>query len=307
MPETPPAAPERSPLLVVTGVVCLLVLGLIYLGPVHEKLAALGYEADSFARRYLAVFTLGAAIGLMELLLRYQDEPIAAATSPPGLLFVLLNGAVASLALFLFEYFGARPTPPGADPAQISDTVQRVIICGLGAMVVLRGRLLKVGEQGGPQTEIGFAPLVEAILAAVNRAIDRGRAVDRMALVTGEARAMPPLTFREVAPFLRAGLQSLQALDVKVIEKVRKEIDDLDKSALPDGVRFEAAGYELLNNFGDDAFRRLFREARISARLHKDSGAAGAATLAGGAATQPGAGAATQPGAGDPGDSIVGS
>lgn len=272
-PAAPGAAPAERPLLLaVTAVVCLLVLGLIYLGPVHDKLAALGYEADSFFRRYLAVFLLGAGIGLMEVVLRYQDEPVAAAASPPGLLFLLLNGAVAALALFLFEYFGARAAEPGRMPVQTGDTVQRVILCGLGAMVVLRGRLLKTGEQGGPQTEIGFGPLVEAILAAVNRAIDRGRAVDRIALVTGEARAMPPLTFRELAPFLRAGLQSLQALDLEVIDKVRKEIADLDAAALPDGVKFESAGYELLNNFGDEAFRKLFREARISARLHREGG-----------------------------------
>jgi hypothetical protein len=250
----------------VAATASVLVLLMIYLGPVQDKLTALGYDKSSFGLRYLAVTLLGALIGLAELLLRYRDEPGEAAATGPGVAFVLLNGAAAAAALFLVEYFTARPNGT-EQPAAAKDTVERVLLSGLGAMVVLRGRLLSVTGPGGTRSDIGLAPLVEAILAAVNRSIDRGRAHDRIGLVTKMARDMAPLQFRQVAPFLRAGLQSLQTLDTTIQADVLENLKKLeDDTTLSSAVKFESIGYELLNNFGRTCFLKLFTEARSSAQ-----------------------------------------
>jgi hypothetical protein len=261
------------PWLLPIGAACLLVLGMVYLGPVHAKLAELGYPARSFGLRYLAVTLIGAAVGLAELQLRYRDEPTQAMMTLPGAIFVLLNGAVATLALFLVEYFGATPgsamavTADGR-PLQVSDTVQRVLLAGLGGMVVLRGKLLTVAVPGGNTAEVGFAPVVEAILASVNRAIDRGRAYQRLRIVAPLAREMAPLGFRKLAPFLRVGLQSLQTMDEKVQRDVLANIKALEAdNSVADGAKLEAVGYDLLNNFGERCFRELFQQAAASARL----------------------------------------
>jgi hypothetical protein len=262
--------PYRSALVTVTGVACLAVLAMIYLPPVQAKLAALGYPPGSFGLRYLAATLLGAAVGFAELTLRYRDEPLEAASSKPGLVFVLLNGTASTLALFMVEYFGARPPPPGGVMVQVSDTVQRVLISGLGAMFVLRGRLLSIAGPNDTRTDIGFAPLVEEILASVNRSIDRGRALERIALVTRLSREMAPLGFKDVAPFLKVGLQALQTLDPRLQKTVADNIDRLEKDAsVGSAVKFEAVGYDLLNNFGERAFETLFIEARTSAVLSK--------------------------------------
>jgi hypothetical protein len=265
-------ANDRSWLLPIGGA-CLAVLAMIYVGPVHAKLAALGYPAGSFGLRYLAVTLIGAAVGVAELQLRYRDEPTQATMTLPGAVFVLLNGAVAALALFLVEYFGATPGSAmtvSADgrPMQPGDTVQRVLLSGLGGMVVLRGKLLTVAAPGGHTAEVGFAPVVEAILASVNRAIDRGRAYQRLRIVAPLARELAPLGFGKLAPFLRVGLQSLQTLDKEVQRAVLANIEALEAAtSVADGAKLEAVGYDLLNNFGDDCFLELFRQAAASARL----------------------------------------
>jgi hypothetical protein len=259
-------------LLLVTAAASVLVLVLIYLGPIHAKLAALGYPTNSFALRYLAVIVLGSAVGLAELLLSYRDEPVDVLANLPGAVFVLLNGAFAALALFLVEYFGATapataPMGPGGKPIQIGDVVMRVLFTGLGAMVVLRGKLLTVPGPNNTTVEIGFAPLVEAILSSVNRTIDRKRAIKRLDLVAPKAREIAPLTFAKLAPHLRTGLQALQTLEKERQEAVLANIKRLeDDTRSSDIAKLEAAGYDLLNNFGDACFRKLFEQAEASAK-----------------------------------------
>jgi hypothetical protein len=259
--------------ILVVAAVCLIVVGMIYLGPVRDKVAALGYEADSFGLRYLAVIVIGSMVGLAELLLKYRDEPMDALFDLAGGTFVLLNGAFAALALFLVEYFGAQsplvaPKGPDGKPVQVSDTVVRVLLTGLGAMVVLRGKLLTVPGLNNTTIEIGFAPLVESVLSAVNRTIDRKRAITRLTLVAPLAREMAPLTFAKVAPHLRTGLQALQTLEKERQESVLANIKRLEEDTKSgDVAKLEAAGYDLLNNFGDACFRKLFEEAKKSAEV----------------------------------------
>jgi hypothetical protein len=108
---------------------------------------------------------------------------------------------------------------------------------------------------------------------------------------------MAPLSFAEVAPFLKVGLQSLQTLDKTQQERVLANLEKLEKDdKVADAVRFEAAGYDLLNNFGEKCFGTLFREARISAGLVQKATGGGAQTLAG-AASPAGGGAVSVGGA----------
>lgn len=265
--DDPQAASRRResrwilPLGLLTG----LVLMLIYLPPVQAKLSALGYPADNFWLRYLAATLLGGVVGFSEVVLRYRDEPARASTSMPGLVFILLNGTVAAFALFLVEYFST--------PTERGDAVQRVLLTGIGAMVVLRGKLLTVPMPGGTRAELGFAPLVESILASVNREIDRERAQTRLQLVAARSRDMAVLGFDRVAPYLRTGLQALQTLDADVQRGVLEAIKaaEADTSST-DGVLMEAIGYELLNNFGEECFLELFRQAELSARREVEFG-----------------------------------
>jgi hypothetical protein len=261
------AGPLSTAVLLAVALACTVILLVIYLGPVEQRLAGLGYPRSNFTLRYLGVTLLGALVGYSEVVLRYRDEPLRATVSLPGVVFVLLNGAVAAFALLLVEYFAA----PGAR----GNVVQRVLLTGIGAMVVLRGKLLTVPTPGGGQAELGFAPLVEAILASVNRFIDRDRAFERLQIVAPMARRIVPLGFGRLAPSLRVGLQSLQTLDAEIQDKVAEQIGKLQSdplyAAYSDCAKLEAIGYDLLNNFGRRCFEEVFRQAELSARRDADA------------------------------------
>ncbi len=280
MSEAPPgaAAPEdrdRWWLVPLIGWSVLILL-LVYLGPVRAKLEQLGYPASNFWLRYISVTLLGCLVGYSEVVLRYRDEPLRAVAGVPGMAFVLLNGAVAVLALFLVEYFSTS--------AERGNVVQRVLLTGVGAMVILRGKLLTVPLPGGGQAELGFAPLVEAILASVNRSIDRERAYDRLKLVAPMAQRMAPLGYARLAPYFRVGLQSLQTLDPDILKAVVESIEALKSGTkftdYTDCAKIEAIGFDLLNNFGKRCFEQVFLQAEASV-MAEDAAAAAKAAKAG--------------------------
>ncbi len=127
---------------------------------------------------YLGVALLGIFFGACELIPRYKDAPFRVLRLPVAQSYLALNGAVALAAYALVEQFGWTVHLSGPGNEGATSTLATVIVSGLGAMMVLRSAVIKVP---GPDKEqsVGLAVLVEILMRALDRQIDRENAVLR--------------------------------------------------------------------------------------------------------------------------------
>lgn len=212
---------------------------------------------------YAWVLLIGSLVGAAELLSRYRDSPWHALRSAPGMVFILFNGLCAVGALFFIMHFH--------NIFNITDTVVRVIIAGTGAMVVIRSKLFTLRQANGTDVAVGPAFAVDTFLAAVNREVDRTRAVERNKMAARWAERLRLYPFAVAKPFLTAAMSSLQDMDddeaKKLGEALANLVDDPNLGQLSDQVRFYMIGFDILTVFGERAYESLFTE--VEAYLRK--------------------------------------
>ena len=233
-------------------------LALVFALPwTQTHLEARGWPPETFLWRYLVVATIGGVVGFAELVSRYRDEPWLVAGSPPGLTFIGANALAAVTALFLLENYRVALSAP-------EDGVTRTLLAGFGAMVVLRSKLLTLRQPGGTDVEVGPAFVVDSLLAAVNRDVDRRRAERRIALVNGLARRFAPHPFAKAAPYLKAALLAFQTMDAAERKRLSDTIELMLKDqaliALSNDVKYAMIGYDFLTAFGEETLNCTFDE-----------------------------------------------
>ena len=229
-------------------------LGMLALPWMQADLSRTWPDANPFLRRYLAVAVIGALVGAVELIARYRDEPWQVATSPPGIAFIALNAAAAFVALFLLEHFRTTLAAP-------TDGFVRVLIAGFGAMLILRSKLLTLKQPGGTDVEVGPAFVVDSLLSAVNRDVDRRRAGRRIDLVAAMTERFSEHQFNDVAPHLAAAVLAFQNMDAEDRKALADRVNNLTSGTereLHDRVRFTMVGYDYLTAFGEAAFATAF-------------------------------------------------
>jgi hypothetical protein len=239
-------------------VVCILLLLLVadLLNHLRLSLAACAWLAHPGL--YAPACCIGGLVGFAELVSRYRDAPWAVAVSPPGLIFIGLNAFAAALALFLFDTFPDQLHAP-------SHPVMKVILAGTGAMVAVRTKIFTIRQPSGTDIAVGPAFVLDTMLSAVNRAVDRRRAqarITKVARCASRLAAASAGTYAQAHEFLIASLGAFQNLDPDVSKKLsdalRLLVDDMQLKLLPDEVKFLIAGYSVLTEFGDRAFDAVF-------------------------------------------------
>ena len=139
-----------------------------------------GKVADGIA--LVALAALGALVGAGELTSRYTDAPKAAIVTLPGMFYVAVNGLAAIGALAIGAVLA--PPDPSSDPFGYSneELLSLVLISGFGSLAFFRAKLVtvRVGD-----TDVGVGPsfVLEVIMNAADRAVDRARASPRAAFV----------------------------------------------------------------------------------------------------------------------------
>jgi len=205
--------------------------------------------------QYCWAIVLGFLVGFAELVSRYRDEPWRVARLPPGLIFIGLNGLAAGVALFLLQVFPAELHAP-------SNPVLLVMVAGFGAMVVVRTKLLTVHQPGGTDIAVGPAFLLDTMLAAINRDVDRRRALQRTARVAARAAELRIYKYSDAYNFLIASLAAFQSMDSEIAKNLSAQLQllvhDETMKAMPDQLKFLIAGYSILTEFGDQAFDGVF-------------------------------------------------
>lgn len=192
----------------------------------------------------LAVTAIGALVGAGELVVRYRDAPGRALLCVAASIYIGINAA-ASLGTYgmikAFDWGFGQP-----DGSKAQHWIQ-VLIAGFSAMAVLRSSLFLV-KVGDKDVGIGPSGVIEGLLSAADRAVDRRRGSDRSDEVRKLLDGVTWDQAREELPALCLGLmQNATATDQQVLAKTVK---DLDAGDLDPEVRVYLVGLGLMNFAG---------------------------------------------------------
>jgi hypothetical protein len=197
---------------------------------------------------WLAVASIGALVGIGELVARYRDAPSKALITWPSLIYLSLNAGASLVALALIHTFGwtfgLSESSSGAELRWI-----QVLVAGFGAIALFRSSLfvLPVGDQ-----EVGVGPssFLQVVLGAADRAVDRKRGQDRAAVVS---RAMSGVSFEKAHEALPTYcLALMQNLPEEDQEEFGRQLNALRDAAMEDRAKSLALGLAIMNAMGED-------------------------------------------------------
>lgn len=123
------------------------------------------------------VAMLGALTGCIELIGRYRDAPFRALRTGGASAYIGVNVVAAISCLFLLQTIGANLIQE-ADPQRRA--IYEVLIAGFGSLAILRTALFKT-KINDTEVSIGPAGLLDVLLTAADRSVDRSRASQRVA------------------------------------------------------------------------------------------------------------------------------
>ena len=212
---------------------------------------------------YIWVVALGLLVGFSELFSRYRDRPSAVLLVPSSWLYAALNGAASAAALRLAESldwtFGQE--------SEGSVWLMRVVICGLGAMAVLRSSFTNI-KAGDAVVSVGPALLLSNIMDAADRGVDRVRSERR---IRDAAEIMKDVSFEKARDSLTTSvLSAMQNTTSKEQVELRTVVDALDASGLSDSQKSLNLGLALLTLVGPKALRATVMH--MQAELRADDG-----------------------------------
>lgn len=211
---------------------------------------------------YFAVTLIGSLVAIAELISRYRDDPARAVFSGPASLYVVVNGAASAGALYVAREmdwsFGA--------PDGVVDLWQ-VLGAGFGAIALFRTSLFNatIGDQ-----VIGVGPSVvlNVLLSAADRAVDRKRAKVRMAAVSEIMKDFDFAHADSLRQFCLSSMQNAQQSDRDEVSSTIRDLRDQLNAGVPDAVKSLILGLALVNIVGDDALREALR--RIEPALNEN-------------------------------------
>ena len=196
-----------------------------------------------FYRRYIAALYIGALVGASELVARYRDSPERALWTVPATLYVLINAAASTTAMYVIAHFGIVK---GESPERI--IITQIFVAGFGAMAFFRTSIFtyRVGDQ-----DIGIGPVafLQVILKASDRAVDRLRADARASAVE---TAMAGVSFnRAQAALTTFCLALMQNVPPDEQKTVGDAVNSLKASTLDNDTKAKSLGLALMNVVGE--------------------------------------------------------
>ncbi|MEQ8813954.1 MAG: hypothetical protein RLO51_00245 [Thalassobaculum sp.] len=203
---------------------------------------------------YILVALFGSMAGGGELVSRYQDSPVSAVRTAPGLLYIAVN-AMAAVGALVIAGLLAADQPGGREPGFVLPTkelLNLVLVAGFGSLAFFRAKLvtLRVGD-----SDVGVGPsfVLEIILKAADRAVDRERAEPRAKTIS---EIMASVSFEEAKIVLPSYCFAvMQNVSVEEQQRVALETDALSNAQMPDRVKALNLGLLLLNIVGEKVLR----------------------------------------------------
>jgi hypothetical protein len=229
------------------------VIAIVLLALLVEVIVRVNTKQSFFAQHPYPLLSalFGIFVGSAEVISRYRDEPFGATFSPPGIVYVALNGTIAAAAYGFLDHYKDSIFPGLKD-----DLLLTSIVAGFGAMVVMRSKLFNFKTEGGEDFAIGPDAVISTFLSSVDRKIDRFRSSLRQEVVYEETvKIENPLN---AAGFFRTSIASYQNLS----DAEKAELDTLIKQVLDNkelGPRLKlmAIGFAFLNVYGEKNYKAL--------------------------------------------------
>lgn len=109
---------------------------------------------------------IASGVGLAEIVTRYRSDPGRALNSSAAQLYLALNGGAGIGALFLVDALGWKFGQAH------NITAWRILVSGFGALALFRSSLF-MAKIGGSDVSVGPSVVVEALLGACDREVDR--------------------------------------------------------------------------------------------------------------------------------------
>ena len=204
---------------------------------------------------FLLATVIGAGVGVGELVGRYRDAPAKAVGTFAGGAYITLNAAASVTALALIRAFGWHfGISGGSTPTSTSESQRwtEVLVAGFGAMAFLRSSLfaVKVGDQS---VAVGPGGFLQILLNATDTAVDRTRGTGR---ASDAAEIMKDVSFanaKDALPTICIAL--LQNLSAEDQAELRRNVDALSKTDMPDRAKTLSLGCLLMNVAGRDVLQ----------------------------------------------------
>ncbi|MCM3869552.1 MAG: hypothetical protein ND895_02480 [Pyrinomonadaceae bacterium] len=193
----------------------------------------------------------GAMVGASEIISRYRDEPYRATFSPPGRIYMLLNGLISLAAYVVLVKYRANVLP-----ALGSDNLMTSVVAGFGAMVFMRSKLFNFRTEGGENFSVGPDAVLSTFLSSVNRRIDRFLSAIRQEMVYQEVVAV--LKPQNAPKFLEIFLTAYQSIPAEEKKELADDIKAvLDRKDLDDQLKLMAISFGFMNIGGYKNFKGL--------------------------------------------------
>jgi hypothetical protein len=209
---------------------------------------------------YLLVALLGALVGAVEIVSRYRDQPWSALWGTAAIAYMALNGGASCAALGLIRTFGAPFSPTDASQSALLE----ILAAGLAGTALLRASFFFV-RVGDRDVGIGPAALLQVLLFATDRDVDRKRAVRRAQNVP---KALEGLKYEEVRDALpQYCLILMQNVTRDEEHHLQRELESIRASSGDDATKAVALGMSLVNVVGQrvlESAAEAFRSRSIS-------------------------------------------
>lgn len=199
---------------------------------------------------YFLAGLIGFTVGMAELVARYRDDPLRAVGTAPAVFYAVVNVGAALVALWLLENVW-QVFQTDADKDVVARTKQ-VLTAGFGAIALFRSSIftLRVGEN---DIAVGPSLLLDILLAAADRAVDRSMAAPR-AKIVGDI--MESVSFEKSKISLPTHCFALmQNISADEQQQFALQIDALSNAGMSDRAKALNLGLALLNLVGDEVLR----------------------------------------------------
>lgn len=197
---------------------------------------------------YIIAASLGAVISSGEIVARYRDEPWDTLRSLPSIFYMLINALASMGALTIVRTFGMN-----FGASETNTPLIQVLVAGLGAMMIFRSAFFTM-RVNGQDVAVGAASFLQVMLDAVDREVDRRRAILRADRVR---RIMEGIAFDKALTALPT--YSIALMQNMEDEDQKKLLADLNKlSAFPDfdeDVKSQILGLAVMNYLGEDVLQ----------------------------------------------------
>lgn len=176
---------------------------------------------------YLLAFSIGAIVGIGELLDRYRDAFHRVLLPPPAITYVFINGVASCAALGLMVALGLTiegTNPDGTAIVSFPD----VLIAGFGALAFFRSSFFTT-TVGNQSVGIGPNAVLQTLLNATDRQVDRHRANERFYRIS---HIMSEVSYESIVsnllPFAFSAREHLE-LSTEDRQKVTTEVNQINK------------------------------------------------------------------------------